>query len=221
MRRTLAAGCTVLVAMCGCTTAAGDDASASAPRFVQPGAPGEPGRELTAEDVESLAPQLEPNAADVAFMRDMVPHHAQALWMTRLVATNTSNERIALLTERMDLSQRDELDLIVSWLEEQGEPVPSMLAPHEHEGRDEPMPGMLTEEELRELEAAQEAAFDRLFLESMIRHHAGAMWMVEQLYDAGGRDPEVARFANHVLSDQQIEISRMEDLLGELDAEIR
>jgi uncharacterized protein (DUF305 family) len=80
------------------------------------------------------------------------------------------------------------------------------------------MPGMLTEEELLELEAASGEEFDRLFLEAMIRHHLGAMQMVEELYaQDGGQEPEISRLANHIYSDQSIEISRAEGMLAEMD----
>jgi uncharacterized protein (DUF305 family) len=82
----------------------------------------------------------------------------------------------------------------------------------------EPMPGMLTEEELLELEAADGERFDRLFLGSMIRHHEGALEMVDQLHAAGGgEEPEIARFAIHVQADQSIELGRMHELLATLD----
>jgi uncharacterized protein (DUF305 family) len=81
------------------------------------------------------------------------------------------------------------------------------------------MPGMLTEEELAELEAADGEEFDRLFLEAMVRHHLGALQMVDDLYAAdGGMEPEISRFAQHVYADQGIELSRMYDMLAAIEA---
>jgi uncharacterized protein (DUF305 family) len=213
----------------GCTSATAEDTAGDteAPKVIQPGAPGEPSRELTPAEAAELEAELEAalqhTEADVAFMQGMIAHHVQALRMTRLVPSRTVREDIPLFAERMDLSQEDEIALMQRWLEERGEEVPSLLAGHEHDGHDgddELMPGMLTEEELAELESLEGQAFDRRFLESMIRHHLGALQMVDDLHASdGGQEPEIARFARHVVSDQQIELTRMYDLLAALDGE--
>jgi uncharacterized protein (DUF305 family) len=211
----------VVVAGCTGSDATPQAASGDGPRVVQPGAPGEETRELTEEELAAIERDTSHTDADVAFMQMMVPHHVQALRMIALVGTNSDDDRIALFAERMELSQQEELDLIRAWLEARDEPVPSLLGDHDHggDGGDgQPTHGMLTEEEFAELEAAQGEAFDRLFLESMHRHHLGALQMVDELYeDGGGAEPEISRFADHVFSDQQIEIERMETLLAELD----
>jgi uncharacterized protein (DUF305 family) len=212
----------------GCAT--GDDApdpEASPPRIIQPGAPGEPNRELTQEELEEIEAELQRYTdADVAFMQGMIAHHVQALRMTRLVPSRTSREDVPLFAERMDLSQEDEIALMRRWLEERDEEVPSLLAAHEH-GDDEVahdgelMPGMLTEEELAELEVADGEEFDRLFLEAMVRHHLGALQMVDDLYAAeGGMEPEISRFAQHVYADQGIELSRMYDMLAAIETDV-
>jgi uncharacterized protein (DUF305 family) len=211
----------------GCTSGSAEepepaaDASAdetAAPRVLQPGAPGQPNRELTEDELARLDLTVEHTEADVAFMQGMIPHHVQALRMTRLVPDRTSREDVPLFAERIDVSQVDEIDLMKRWLEERDEDVPSLLAPHDHgDGDAELMPGMLTEEEFEELEAASGEQFDRLFLEAMIRHHLGAITMVQDLYaQDGGQEPEISQFANHVLSDQAIEIDRAERMLAEL-----
>ncbi len=84
---------------------------------------------------------------------------------------------------------------------------------HAHDG----MPGMLSPEEMEALARAEGPDFDRLFLESMIFHHEGAIIMVRELFasEAGGQDGEIFRFASHVESDQTIEIERMRALLLE------
>jgi uncharacterized protein (DUF305 family) len=225
-RRLLTVAFAATLLLGGCTLGSEDpapagqetDASASEPRFVQPGAPGEPSRELTAEEAAELELSIEHTEADVAFMQGMIPHHAQALRMTRLVPSRTGREDVPLFAERIDLSQLDEIDLMKRWLQERDEEVPSLLASHDHGGSDgELMPGMLTEEEFEELEAATGGTFDQLFLEAMIRHHVGALTMVDELYAAGGgEEPEIARFANHVAADQVIEIDRAQAMLADL-----
>jgi uncharacterized protein (DUF305 family) len=216
-----------VVLLFGCV--AGDDApdaEASPSGIIQPGAPGEPSRELTQEELEEIEAELQRYSdADVAFMQGMIAHHVQALRMTRMVPSRTSREDVPLFAERMDLSQEDEIALMRRWLEDRDEEVPSLLAAHEH-GDDEVahdgelMPGMLTEEELEELEAADGEKFDRLFLEAMVRHHLGALQMVEDLYAAdGGMEPEISRFAQHVYADQGIELTRMYDMLAAIEAD--
>jgi uncharacterized protein (DUF305 family) len=225
--------------LAGCTSADADTADDQAaedvdateedgdgPVIVQPGAPGEPSRVLDPDEVPEVAAQ-EHTEADVAFMQGMIPHHVQALRMTRLVPDRSARDDIPLFAERMDISQEGEIELIQNWLETRDEEVPSLTADHDHGDGDpmggandgELMPGMLTEEELLELEAADGEEFDRMFVEAMIRHHQGAIAMVEQLFaEGGGSEAEIFQFANHVQSDQSIEINRMEDMLADMDA---
>lgn len=150
--------------------------------------------------------------ADVQFMQHMIVHHAQALEMTSLVRERTTNEQIRLLARRIERSQEDEMARMRSWLRARGAAVPDEHAHHSgHEG----MPGMASAEELARLRAATGPAFDRLFLELMIRHHEGALVMVEQLFatPGAGQDPELFQFASHVDADQRMEIARMRRLL--------
>jgi uncharacterized protein (DUF305 family) len=223
--RSLVAVAAALALLAGCTSGETEaEAAGDGPRVLQAGAPGEPSRELTPEEAESLELEIEHTEADVAFIQGMIPHHVQALRMTRLVPDRTSREDVPLFAERIDLSQEDEIDVMRRWLEARDEEVPSLGAGHDMDDMagmemdGELMPGMLTEEELLELEAASGEEFDRLFLEAMIRHHLGAMQMVEELYaQDGGQEPEISRLANHIYSDQSIEISRAEGMLAEMD----
>jgi uncharacterized protein (DUF305 family) len=224
-RRSFVAVVAALGLLAGCTSGETDaEAAGDGPRVLQAGAPGEPSRELTPEEAEALDLEIEHTEADVAFIQGMIPHHVQALRMTRLVPDRTSREDVPLFAERIDLSQEDEIDVMRRWLEARDEEVPSLGAGHDMDDMagmemdGELMPGMLTEEELLELEAASGEEFDRLFLEAMIRHHLGAMQMVEELYaQDGGQEPEISRLANHIYSDQSIEISRAQGMLAEMD----
>ena len=158
-------------------------------------------------------------AADVEFVRAMLGHHAQALVMTALVPTHSRRDDLKALAQRIDVSQRDEIALMQRWLTARGERVPSVDPAHAHhvDPRQMPMamPGMLTSAELARLADADGAAFDRLFLQSMIRHHEGALTMVaEYLAQPGaGQDVELFRFASDVDADQRAEIRRMRALL--------
>ncbi len=80
------------------------------------------------------------------------------------------------------------------------------------------MPGMLTAEEMAALDRARGPEFDRLFLESMIRHHVGALQMVKELYEApgAGQEPVLFQFASDVDADQRAEIDLMQRMLDTL-----
>ncbi|SDH14616.1 DUF305 domain-containing protein [Nonomuraea jiangxiensis] len=181
---------------------------------VQPGRPGETGQVLPLDQVQP--PDTDYTDADVRFMQGMIRHHAQALEMTGLVAGRTESTGLPRFAKRIEVSQRDEMDLMVNWLRERMQQVPSVDSGHAHSGG-ALMPGMLTEAQLAELRAAKGEQFDRLFYQYMIQHHTGALRMVEQLYtEKGGMEPEIDQFATHVDSDQRIEITRMRQLLAAL-----
>jgi len=205
----LAAGALILT---GCSSDEDAEAAASDERVVQLGAPGETNRELSPEEIEALE-LPEASEEDVAFVQGMVPHHEQALQMTSLVRDRAANERIVLFAERMDISQKDEIRLMQDWLVARGD----IFGDEDHHHSGELMPGMLTEEEMAALRAAEGEEFDQLFLEGMIGHHLGAIQMVEDLLgsDGGGSDPEIFQLAQHIDSDQRIEIDRMQQLLAE------
>jgi uncharacterized protein (DUF305 family) len=158
--------------------------------------------------------------ADVDFMSGMIPHHAQAIVMGEWCPDRAASAELRALCERIVISQRDEIRMMREWLGERGEVVPDSMATRHvmrmgntvHEML---MPGMLTDEELATLERASGSEFDRLFLTSMIRHHQGAITMVETLFSnpAAGQEGTVFRFASDVLADQSTEIQRMTDLL--------
>ena len=162
---------------------------------------------------------LAQHPADVRFMQGMIGHHAQALVMSSLVPSHTQRPAMRMLAERIDVSQRDEIAMMRSWLERHHQPVPDsggMMAGHAgHDMSHAAMPGMLNAAELDTLRAASGAAFDRLFLRYMIRHHEGALTMVRDLLAQPGaaQDSEVYRFASDVDSDQRAEIARMRALL--------
>jgi uncharacterized protein (DUF305 family) len=177
---------------------------------------------LTGATPAAVTQRVDP--ADVHFMTAMVPHHAQAVRMALLVPERSSRPDVKLMAERMLVSQRDEIELIRQWLGDRDQPVPAADATHVRMRHgdmvhDVLMPGMLTEAELAQLEAARGVEFDRLFLTYMIRHHEGALAMVNELFAAGaGQDDFVFKFASDVNADQQMEIRRMKDILSELPA---
>lgn len=185
-----------------------------AARIVQPGGPGEPSRAISATQAVDLS-QLRDTAAETRFMQRMIAHHAQALEMTALLAARTSREDMQLLGKRIHLSQADEIEMMREWLNVRGVPLPNGDGPHSHDGA--VMPGMLTAEEMRRLADAKGGEFDRLFLELMIKHHEGALIMVDELFatPGAGQQSEIFTFASDVEADQRIEIDRMSVMLEE------
>lgn len=211
----------MLVFLPACRTPSPALVAPPAPRAVQPGAPGQPTRILSEEE---LARDVSPRhtAADVAFMQGMIAHHAQALEMTALLPGRTEDRELGQLALRIEISQRDEIRLMQDWLRQRGESVPEIGATEhmhhggEHGGNHAHMPGMLSAEQMERLKASSGDTFYRLFLEYMIQHHEGALYMVSELFsNAGaGQDTEVYRFAADVDADQEMEISRMRGMLN-------
>jgi len=158
--------------------------------------------------------------ADVAFMQGMIAHHEQAVLMAGLVPTRGARGDVRVLAERIDVAQRDEIAFMQRWLRERGQTVPDPDAHHDMAGHAMPMhgasmPGMLSPEQIAQLQAAAGAEFDRLFLTFMIQHHEGALTMVEELFASpgAGQDVNVFRFASDVTADQVTEIERMRSML--------
>jgi uncharacterized protein (DUF305 family) len=159
--------------------------------------------------------------ADVDFMSGMIPHHAQAVLIAGWAASHGARPEVRTLCERMVVAQRDEIEFMRTWLRDRGQTVPDSNATHhrmkmngvEH---DMLMPGMLTPEQLAQLDKARNDEWDRLFLTFMIRHHEGALKMVDDLYEAYGamQDDDIYKFASDMYADQSIEIERMHKMLG-------
>ena len=193
------------------TAACRSTSPAQAPPLIQPGAPGQPGRVLTAEEATDLS-NVQHTAADVKFLQGMIAHHAQALEMTGLLRTRTDSADMRKLALRIELSQADEIAMMKAWLADRGEPVPDAHAHHANGGL---MPGMLTQDEMARLAAARGPEFDRRFLEYMIKHHEGALIMVRELFEqpGAGQEAEIFAFASDVDADQRMEIERMSMML--------
>ena len=189
--------------------------------IVQPGAPGEPVRELSAEEAIEIAISTY-SPADAQFMRDMIPHHHQALQMAELVADRTNRPELLDIAGRINVSQGDEIEFMQNWLRERGESVPDPTAHHAMHTSHK-MAGMATPEQMAELAAADGTEFDRLFLTLMIAHHEGAVDMVDELLEQPGSvyDPVLFDFTTDVTNDQNTEIERMNAVLVSLSTDPR
>ena len=185
--------------------------SANAP-ILQPGAPGEPTMELDPDTAIAIASSSY-TTADVEFMQGMIVHHYQAFLMSEMATARTNNQTILDLAGRIDVSQTDEINFMKSWLDDRAQSIPDP-GMHDHM-HDHKMMGMATPEQMSQLEASNSIDFDRLYLSLMIKHHDGAIDMVERLNEFPGSayDPQLYEFVTDLENDQEVEIERMNGIL--------
>ena len=163
--------------------------------------------------------------ADVDFMTGMIHHHAQAVLIAGWSVSHGASESIRLLTERIVVGQNDEIALMSRWLRDHNRPVPEADTAYTHSmgsmpGMDQSMmmPGMLSAEQLAQLDSSRGPDFDRFFLTFMIQHHKGAITMVDKLFGSEGaaQDETTFRLASDIYADQTTEIHRMQLMLDAL-----
>ena len=206
--------CAAALLLAGAANASAQDAS-----IVQPGPVGAEARTLSQDEATQLA-RNSYSPADVAFMQGMIVHHQQAVDMAALVEERTNTPEILAVAGRIDASQEDEIDFMRTWLSDRSERLEMEGMGHAaHTG----MAGMATPEQLAALEAARGTNFDRMFLEMMVRHHQGAITMVNELHNQRGTaaDPVMYEFTSEVVNDQNAEIERMNAFLASLSDDPR
>ena len=209
-----------------CSTLSADN---DAP-ILQPGSPGESTKEISAEQASDIA-NSSYTVADVNFMQGMIVHHEQALTMSRMASQRTNSKAILDLAGRIEGSQEDEIQFMVSWLKDRNEDTNyKMNHMNMHHGMDHDMDhdmdhsmhhsmhkmsGMASPLQLKNLENSKSVDFDRLFLQLMIAHHDGAIDMVDDLKEQPGSryDQLLSEFVSDLVNDQAIEIERMNRIL--------
>ena len=161
--------------------------------------------------------------ADVYFMQGMISHHSQAIVMAKWAPTHGASASVRTLCERIINAQTDEISLMQQWLRDRHQAVPAAVpAPMKMKMNGTEMmmlmPGMLSDEQMKQLDAARGTEFDKLFLRFMIQHHKGATSMVKDLFatDGAGQDERVFKFASDVNVDQTTEIARMQGMLANI-----
>ena len=160
-------------------------------------------------------PPMQPYTdADVEFITGMIPHHTQAILISSWAPSHEANQSIRTLTERIVVGQSDDLVLMKQWLGDRGKPIPE-TGGHDHAMH---MPGMLSAEQMAQLDAARGTQYDRLFLTFMIQHHQGALQMVNKLFGSSGaaNDDFIYKIASDIHAEQEIEIERMKSMLASL-----
>jgi uncharacterized protein (DUF305 family) len=194
-----------------CSTATRQPAGTTAPRR----AAAVPDAALAqAARADSLRNSFAP--ADVAFMQGMIHHHAQAIVMSRMAPTHGGSDALQIMAARIINAQNDEIGIMQTWLRDRNQTVPDPRDPHAGHGVH--MPGMLTPDQLAELDAARGEDFDRVFLTYMIQHHQGALTMVEELFGTSGaaQGDAIFKIASDIEADQTSEIDRMRTMLHEI-----
>ena len=157
--------------------------------------------------------------ADIDFMQGMIMHHSQAVEMTALIPSHTENKALRELGAKISISQSDEIKFMKRWLAARGQSdsmaMPGMPDMDKSGNPMQPMPGMLTPEQMSALRQANGAEFDHLFLTGMIQHHNGALVMVKQLFDTpgAGQNADLFDFATDVDNTQRAEIRIMQAML--------
>lgn len=146
------------------------------------------------------------NDADVAFATDMIPHHAQAVAMAKMVPTRASSQQVKDLATQIQAAQDPEIKLMSGWLAAWGEPVPAA-------GGMQHGDGMMSMEEMGQLETATGAPFDTMWLKMMIKHHEGAIVMARTELTEG-TDAEAKKLAQAIVDGQSKEITTMNSLLA-------
>jgi uncharacterized protein (DUF305 family) len=153
--------------------------------------------------------------ADVEFMQGMIAHHAQAIVMSRMAESHGANPQVQKLSNKIDQSQIPEIRIMQNWLRRNNQFAPDTSSWHHMM-----MAGMLTAEQLAELDQAKGVEFDRAYLRLMIQHHVGALKMVNDLFNVAmaGQEVDVNVFANDVVTAQTTEIGIMQKLFTQLPA---
>jgi uncharacterized protein (DUF305 family) len=158
------------------------------------------------------------NDADVEFATGMIQHHAQALTMVDMTTGRKLDPEFEQLAEQILGAQGPEIQTMTEWLEDWGQPVPETMRDHMHadegsgmKGMDQ-MPGMMSDDELAQLESAGDAAFEEMWLEMMIEHHEGAIEMAQTELD-DGEYPAATDLATGIVKAQEAEIEQMKTML--------
>jgi uncharacterized protein (DUF305 family) len=154
------------------------------------------------------------NDADVMFAQMMIPHHQQAVEMAESAETRASDKEIKELAAKIKAAQDPEIQTMQGWLTAWGKPLPSG-GMDDMQGMDHGMPGMMSEGDMKQLEGAKGAAFDKMFAQMMVAHHNGAIDMA-RTEQAQGADPQVKELAKTIETSQQAEVEQMQKILARL-----
>jgi uncharacterized protein (DUF305 family) len=154
------------------------------------------------------------NDVDAMFANDMIPHHGQAVQMADMILAKTTNAEVKALAEKIKAAQSPEIATMAGWLKGWGKPVPD---PYAHLAGMAGMShgGMMSAEQMGQLDKATGAAADKLFLTQMQEHHAGAVDMAKGEL-ANGSNAEAKKLAQSIITSQTAEIAQMKAMVAAL-----
>jgi uncharacterized protein (DUF305 family) len=199
----------VLFSVAGCSSSPTPTAPAPSVPVIVPGTPGGPNQTVTA--LPSVLASVDPD--DVAFLKDMMIHHTQAIQLSTMAAASAVNPKVKAIAERIRVGQQPEIEAMRQLLTARGETPPALE--HVQHMNHSDMPGMATPAQLATLRKATGKAFDRLFLQLMIKHHEGALTMSGRQTEKGS-DIRIGELSQDVTVTQTKEIATMRQLLKEL-----
>jgi uncharacterized protein (DUF305 family) len=153
------------------------------------------------------AGQAEHNDQDIAFAQAMIPHHRQAVDMATMAAKQATDPKVKDLASRIESAQEPEIQQLTGMLEQWGAPAGSSTPGMDHGGTSSE-PGMMTDEEMQQLEQATSTDFDRLWIQLMIKHHQGAVDMAKTELEKGNNTGATA-LAQKIIDAQEAEITEM------------
>ena len=174
--------------------------------------------DTSAHETATAASGEESNDADVEFATDMIQHHAQALQMVDLTMRSDLDSEVRLLTEDIRAAQAPEIEQMTQWLTSWDQPIPETVRDHANAHGDgdmesgPDMPGMMSDDQMSELEAATGSEFQAMWLEMMVEHHQGAIEMAETEQSDGTFAPAI-ELAESIESSQEKEIDTIEQLI--------
>lgn len=155
------------------------------------------------------------NAADTMFAQMMIPHHAQAVGMSDMILKKQDvPTEVTTLATQIKAAQGPEIEKMTGWLKSWNESATPSAGAHSGHGTGG-MRGMMSDEDLKKLEAAQGTEAAKLFLTQMIAHHEGAV-MMAKTEESGGQNPEAVELSKTIITAQEKEIQEMKDLLAKL-----
>ena len=200
MKKTLTISATALaavIALAGCSTPGSSGGSSSMP-----------GMDHSTMDSSAAPAAADHNGSDTMFVQGMIPHHAQAVEMSDIVLKKQGMDaRITALATKIKAAQAPEIEKMTGWLKDWNEPT---QAPGGHS-----MTGMMSGEDLSQLDAAQGTEAAQLFLRQMIAHHEGAVEMANAEVRSG-KNAEAMQLAKDIAASQTEEIEDMKELLAGL-----
>jgi uncharacterized protein (DUF305 family) len=150
------------------------------------------------------------NADDVAFATNMIPHHQQAVDLSAMVPDRSTNAALVALAEQISAAQQPEINVMKVFLVQWNENPDSNSG---HAGHGNAMQGMVDQATMTKLESLNGQEFDKLWLESMISHHQGAIEMAKAEI-ANGDNVDAKSLAKNIVTTQEAEIGQMKQMLG-------